>query len=323
MSTAATDVKKYDYLDACRGYAILLVMTAHSFGAFPNMPWPVMRLTNLGFKGVQLFFVVSSLTLAMSWARRSKADKRPFAAFMIRRFFRITPMYTLAFFFYLFVFPPGSTFTWKEAITTLTFTNGWSPSTMPTAPGAWSAVEGSWSVAAEFGFYLLFPLFAIGLTTLGRSLIAFAGLIAVAFIVDRVGMAHFEPVYGWQAADQFVFYWLPNQLPVFCLGFTTLHLLTRLRGRDLGRTGSVLSALMVVVFGALAWVPFARTPQLKPPFLPLHVAAALLFVAFVTVLGLSPKNPFTNKAAVALGKVSFSAYLLHWAVIGLFSRLFH
>ncbi|HVR02859.1 MAG TPA: acyltransferase [Polyangia bacterium] len=316
------DIRKYDYLDACRGYAILLVMIAHSYQAFPNLPWHVMRLTNLGFKGVQLFFVVSSLTLAMSWRRRSRIDERPFAAFMVRRFFRIAPAFVVAFFFYLVVFPPGARFNWTEALTTLTFTNGWSPATMATVPGAWQAIDGSWSVAVEFGFYLLFPLFALGLTTLGRALGAFAALLALAYVLDGLGFGFYSARYGAAAADQFIFYWLPNQLPVFCLGFVALFLPERLGKRDLGRTGTVLCALLVCAFAALSYIPFQRTPQLTPPFLPLHVVAALFFCAFVTVLGLSPGNPFTNRPMIALGKVSFSAYLLHWTFIALGAHLF-
>jgi peptidoglycan/LPS O-acetylase OafA/YrhL len=320
--SGGADIRKYEYLDACRGYAILLVMMAHCFGAFAQQPWPVLRETNLGFKGVQLFFVVSSLTLAMSWQRRSHVDKRPFAAFMARRLFRIAPMYTLAFLFYLVIFPPGARFSWATALTTLTFTNGWTPATMPTADGAWTAVSGGWSIAVEFGFYLLFPLFAIALTTLRRSLFALVALLVVALFADRAAMSFYQPAYGYNAADQFVYYWLPNQLPVFCLGFVTFHLLGHYRGRRFGTEGSALLALVIVLFGALAYVPFTRTPQATPPFVPLHVAASLLFVAFVVILGLSPTSWFTNKAAVALGKVSFSAYLLHFVFIERTARLF-
>ncbi len=323
MSSAGEDIKKYDYLDACRGYAILLVMVSHCFGAFAKMPWPVLRETNLGFKGVQLFFVVSSMTLAMSWQRRSKVDRRPFLAFMARRFFRIAPMYTLAFLFYLVVFPPGQQFSWVTAITTLTFTNGWSPATMPTAQGAWAAVSGGWSIAVEFGFYLIFPLFAVTLTSFRRSLVGVVVLMVVGFFANAAAMAHFTPTYGWTSADQFVYFWLPNQLPIFCLGFTTFHLVKHYRGRELGPEATALAALLVALFGALAYVPFSRTPDLKPPFVPIHVAASFVFCAFVTILSISPKNRFTNKAAVALGKVSFSAYLLHWVFIEPVARLFH
>lgn len=101
-----------------------------------------------------------------------------------------------------------------------------------------------------------------------------------------------------------------------------LFLPERLAKRDLGPTGTVLCALLVCAFAALSYIPLQRTPQLTPPFLPLNVVAALLFCAFVTVLGLSPGNSFTNRPMIALGKVSFSAYLLHWTFIALGAHLF-
>ncbi len=59
---------KYEFIDAARGVAILLVLICHT--AVSQQPWPMRRFTELGWHGVQLFFVVSSMTLALSWQYR-------------------------------------------------------------------------------------------------------------------------------------------------------------------------------------------------------------------------------------------------------------
>src|ERR1700749_4071032 len=58
---------KYGYIDALRGYAVLLVITAHAGGMFPLLPYPLKSLTNFGVHGVQLFFLMSCVTLMLSW----------------------------------------------------------------------------------------------------------------------------------------------------------------------------------------------------------------------------------------------------------------
>ncbi len=87
----AAEHPNYAYIDALRGWAILLVITCHATFSYPELPYPVHRLTELGWHGVQLFFLASCVTLLMSWhgemARRGRADT---GAFFIRRVFRMT-----------------------------------------------------------------------------------------------------------------------------------------------------------------------------------------------------------------------------------------
>jgi peptidoglycan/LPS O-acetylase OafA/YrhL len=54
------ELKHFDYVDALRGYAILLVITVHSSQYFPALSYPVKMLADQGARGVQLFFVASA-----------------------------------------------------------------------------------------------------------------------------------------------------------------------------------------------------------------------------------------------------------------------
>ena len=66
----------FAYIDALRGCAILFVITCHLTFSYPELPYPVHRLTVLGWHGVQLFFLASCVTLLLSWhgevARRER-----------------------------------------------------------------------------------------------------------------------------------------------------------------------------------------------------------------------------------------------------------
>jgi len=76
------EIKKYDYIDSLRGIAVLFVHT----GSFFNMnmfPKFFKTIQENGATGVQLFFILSSLTLFMSFQSRMKNERN-----CIRNFFK-------------------------------------------------------------------------------------------------------------------------------------------------------------------------------------------------------------------------------------------
>lgn len=84
-------------LDSLRGLAALSVMGAHSWPGVTVIPpgiaaWPPFNLLWVGRPAVMLFFVLSGFVLSLPWH-----DGRPptWWAFLIRRFFRLWPLYAL------------------------------------------------------------------------------------------------------------------------------------------------------------------------------------------------------------------------------------
>lgn len=78
-------------LDLLRSVAVLSVLTDHIFatlGIAPQHPF----LLDLGFWGVLLFFVHTSLVLMMSLERLPARGWQLFSSFYLRRFFRIYPL---------------------------------------------------------------------------------------------------------------------------------------------------------------------------------------------------------------------------------------
>lgn len=312
---------KFNFIDAARGYAILLVIICHT--SLPLEPWPVRRFTELGWHGVQLFFVVSAMTLALSWRHRRPAEIHPFLGFLVRRVFRIWPMYFVAFIAYLMIWPPGPRWSMTHILTVLTFTHGWSPALLPTID-TWDAVPGSWSIAAEFSFYLLFPVLVWIATTPARAVLLVGMAMGVAGICNPIGYATYVGRYGAVATDQWRYYWFPNQLPVFALGFVVCQCFLRLQPGQawaVARARLVpfcpaIAALAALVFLSLGlWPSPPRVHALWPLTLPIHLAAGLTFAVGVLALGLSPSRLFVNRFTVWLGRVSFSAYLIHFAVL--------
>lgn len=317
--------KHVPLFDGLRGVAILLVIASHAFPMLPELPWAVKRFSNLGFYGVQLFFVTSCITLANSW-RRSEAYGRPsLRGFALRRIFRIVPAYFLAAVGYTWLKPPLSLDA-TQLVTFLTFSNGWTPSLMPTVPNTWIGVPGGWSIEAEFGFYALFPIVATVLVGVTRAVAGLLLSLVLAWMMNAAGLAAYEPVYGPAATDQFLYYWLPNQLPVFLTGLVAYEFLAecppgrRLHaaGRRVVAAAPVLLALCALAFLALAIVTWPRLPQVGHGFLPSHVISAFTFAGAAIALSLRPLP--VPHLLIHIGQASFSAYLIHFAVIAGFQH---
>jgi len=95
-----SELRKYDFIDALRGWAIVGVVMVHASPLTkPSSPlWAAVAVH--GRRGVWLFFVASALTLFLSLQNRAKQEGRPIRNYFIRRFSRIALLFYLAIVFY-------------------------------------------------------------------------------------------------------------------------------------------------------------------------------------------------------------------------------
>lgn len=309
-------------LDGLRAAAVTLVIASHAFPMAHELPWTVKRFSNLGFYGVQLFFLVSCITLANSWRRQELAGRPSVRGFALRRLFRIAPAYFLAAVGYAWLIEPEKVDA-VRLMTFLTFTNGWTPAQMPTIQNVWIGVPGGWSIETEFAFYTIFPFLMLRLRGLRRALVALLASLPLAWAANSAGWAAYEPSYGGLATDQFLYYWLPNQIPVFLCGLVTYELIVRLSpngqwqrtGDSVARHSAAIIGLGMVVFASLAILPWPRLPYLSHGFVGSHVVAAAAFAAIAIALTVRANSIMVHPVVVRLGQASFSAYLIHFVVL--------
>ena len=316
---ASTGAKPHhNYIDCVRGYAVLLVMTAHYAYLFPNLPYPVHRVAVMGWYGVQLFFIASSLTLLMSWdyetRTRGGADV---GAFFIRRFFRIAPAYYVAGAFYFFLIPPPGGFDMVQALASIGFVNAWHPLLTPTVANRWVFVPGGWSIGVEFTFYLLFPLFATRVRSLRAALWLVVALLVLGALANRAALAALSGSYRPSEVRNFLFFWFPNEMSVFGLGGVLFFLMRTAEARGFNLRFPTLTALGAVgAFLALGFVPLGKFLGARP-VLPYSLAVCLPLMVFVFALSRVRGGLLVNRQVMLMGKVSFSAYLLHFATLRL------
>ena len=98
--SSSPGVPQYQFIDAIRGIAILLVLLVHVAQRFPVEGGVIQGVFQFAQMGVQLFFFASAYTLCNSWFNRVGGERRVLL-FYVRRLFRIWPAYCAAILFYV------------------------------------------------------------------------------------------------------------------------------------------------------------------------------------------------------------------------------
>ncbi len=311
----AREIKKFAYIDALRGLAILGVLLVHCRQLGTSHCRPPMwfeLIASAGFRGVQLFYVASAFTLFLSMDARRVDEKYPVVNFFIRRFFRIAPLFYFAMAYYLWWDGLGPRYwlgdapaiTVSNILSTATFTNGANPYWIN------SVVPGGWSVAVEMNFYLFLPILYRLVRNLKNALWATLG----AFIASRsiVSLLSKNVLISDQRLwREYLSYFLPYQLPVFFLGIVLFYLVTHRENGAFGRENSTTGlsyALLIIAVALLA--ACAIRPVEVPPFL-----YGIAFIILGYSLYLKPTKALVNRFTVFIGKISFSLYLVHPAIM--------
>ena len=281
-------------LDSLRGMAILAVIAFHVGIRFP--PAGVLgAVASLGYNGVQLFFIVSAVSMCYMWDQR-RGEPAPVRSFLIRRLCRIAPPFWLGIAFYMlwrqFGFigdSPGPV----DVALTATFLHGFFPSTINLV------VPGGWSIAVEVGFYVLFPLMIVRVGGVKSRMVwalicyLFCTVLATAIRI-RCG----------PALDLFLYYSLLTQLPVFLVGMVVYSVSVK------RESASLLVAASVLVL----WMAIAALARMHDwPGRPGFWGEVVLMAVFASVI----IGRFESRFLAFAGRFSYSAYLFHFAVLDL------
>lgn len=302
---------RYDALDGVRGFAVLLVFCVHAagnaaavalgvdfegahFATLPTAGERALFWLYASHHGVFLFFVLSGFLIGRLWWPR---PRMAYATFAWRRTLRIYPAFALSFVASLaFAYASG---TWAppdvaRLAGNALFLNG--------MPG--SRIEPfnivTWSLFYEMTFYLAFP--------------ALAGLAAAAG--PRAGIALWSvPLAAALAAVA-----AGTDALVLCWGLLFAGVALAVHEAPVRAFAARLPA--AAVLAAYLTVTTAALFEALPP-----VAAIVAFGAATVLLlakCLSPGNAvawvFTRPALRALGRVSYSFYLVHWMLVVLVAR---
>lgn len=269
-------------------------------------------LMNEGALGVQLFFIVSALTLCLSWESRRQYEAFAIRNFLVRRFFRVAPMFYVALPLYLAMYGFATSYwapngiQWWFIPVTASFLHGLHPETNN------SIIPGGWSIAVEMGFY---AILAVSLPNI-KSVRFGIFFLAVSLILFWVNSTFVPGLFSYPEqqrylAQNFGKFNLLSQLPVFALGILTYLAFKAAYARK-----------QVAIGGSMLFILFAWLFLHPVPQLPHHLVAGALFAVSTLLLAYWPARLLVNPVTITLGKLSYSIFLLHFAIRdGVFAAL--
>jgi len=144
------------FLDGLRTIAVMLVVNAHCSGQFAERWGPnwfsQLPVRTAGWTGVDLFFVLSGFFIGgQLWREIDRTNKVDVKRFILRRGFRIWPLY-----FSIFLAVVAIALVSGHSLADKQW--GWSDVVFVTNYWSHGLVMGSWSLSTEEQFYIVVPL---------------------------------------------------------------------------------------------------------------------------------------------------------------------
>jgi peptidoglycan/LPS O-acetylase OafA/YrhL len=309
-----------DFLDGMRGLAALYVCLGHAVPFSDGMGDTTHRILRLlltgGHAAVTMFIVVSGYCMMLPYL-----DGRPIASkeFWQIRALRILPPYYCALLISIILGftldpVPNHSF-WRETPPTLTeiATHVFMLQDLFYSMAAQINYV-LWSVGVEWKIYFLFPLLLMA----GRRF----GFIRSAFIATILSYAVFAVQLSrdWLNPDAFgssVYY-----VGMFAAGMATAVLVDRARQRHLKVHLKLLAAALLLFALATYATEFKKVGMLQVASI-FSGGFTCLLIAWLALRDRSAlKNFLSKRALIALGRISFSLYLIHPPVLQMVQALF-
>lgn len=292
-------------LDGIRGLGVILVLIYHYGGSAMalGLGASALKLTGLGWSGVDLFFVLSGF-LITGLLYDAKGKQNYFRNFYARRTLRIFPLYYFAAFVVFFL----------AAVTGFGLLGGANPAWIIFYVGNFQmAIEGGgsildhfWSLAIEEQFYLVWPLIVLAFSR--RTLMFVAGaMILVSPLVRTLMVLNDAPALA-------VYVLTPARMDGLAMGALIALMVRGPKGIDplmpwawrLGSAG--LASFLLIV---LVRRDFSTD---DPLVLTLGISCLTIFYASVLVLSLTFR-PLANVMEIPVmrwfGKYSYGLYVWH------------
>ena len=312
--------KRIPELDGLRGVAIIMVVAFHY--VYNQLTEPsgtleraVSTLTSFGWVGVDLFFVLSGFLIG-GILMRTKSSANFFSTFYFRRLVRIVPNYYLLILVF-FLMSSMPYFSQDYFLTQNNVIPGWAYLTVlqnffmaRLENFGNTALSVTWSISVEEQFYLIFPLAVYFLPRRRIPLFLLAAIAAA-------------PVFryysrGWISA----YVLLPCRMDAIAFGalIAWLNESGKLAG-FLERNARLLWMLLLadlLVCGFLFFT-YGDLGVVRNTLFSLFFAICLLFA-----LGYKESvyaGLLRNKVLGFIGTISYSLYLFHFAILGLFKYL--
>lgn len=288
-------------IEGLRGVAVMVVILFHA--GIPGFSG--------GFIGVDVFFVISGfLITGLLTAPASGGSRSDFYLRRLRRLFpALAATVAATLLFAALIFEPGLLVETAKASIASVFGGAnlysWTHSGYFDAASHNQPLLHIWSLSLEEQFYLLWPLVILSLRKWPRALLGVTG----ALLLISLGLSEMMIKKDPQAA----FFLLPGRMFLLLMGAMLYLVDQRRQGNE--REGFVNEIALLIGLGTIGFA--VSTFGDATPFPGMH--AFLIGAGAVTVIagGRARYSGWLlrNRVMVAIGTVSYSAYLAHWPVV--------
>ena len=295
-------------IDGLRALAIILVIINH----FNN------DLIPSGYLGVDIFFVISGFVITSSlYQRKSKNFKEFIIEFYVRRFKRLVPallIFVLCISIIICLFNPFPSVALKTGLSSLfgisniyllkQSTDYFSQSTQL------NVFTHTWSLGVEEQFYLLFP-FLVWFSGYGRQ--TKNGSRNIFLSVGALTLSSFIGfIYLYPRNQSAAYFLMPTrfwELAAGCLLFLAFQKRTSINNFFKDKLPPLFILILII---GLMWVPNS---------LGLISTTIVVFLTCLLIISMK-KQTFTYKIftyplVIYIGRLSYSLYLWHWAILSL------
>ncbi len=306
-------------IDGYRTIAVLGVLWAHCWMFFGNPKILVAKIDIASFlsffgTGVDLFFVISGFCMYLMYiSKQDRFSLNTYLVYLKKRFLRIAPAFYAAIIVYAFC---AANFTfknidWKYSLISAGFIRTFFPIDTIFAPHFWS-------LATEWHFYILLPLIV--------WLSKFSGFRNMVIITVLFSLI-FRFYFLWANIDPFniINYSIPNRIIEFLSGIVMAKLyLDKSNHWFCNSNFMIIVGFFIALAGRLLMTAYFqdRTDLLGVFSRVLNLPFLSLGYAIIIINSLNTSSYFSNfmgsPIMTFIGKYSYSMYLWHWVIAGLF-----
>jgi peptidoglycan/LPS O-acetylase OafA/YrhL len=300
-----SNTTKLESVQALRGFAALYVFTFHAKIPLPlwseDASATLLHITNNGFMGVDIFFVISGFIMA--WVAAMRSNDGPLA-FALKRFFRVAPPYWIATCVTLYLLVTGNTS--DGLLKSLMFY----PLSSHGGPFyGYALLNTGWTLNYEMLFYALFcASLLFGRYSLIALVIAICGLVFGFPILSGDGFS-VDVTRQLSVSEPYLMLATNPILLEFVLGIGCAVIYSKLRGKTPKVVAAVLLALGISL---MAWT---TTRDGINSGIEVGIPAAVLLLG--SLLSEDSGLLRVPRFASWLGEISFSFYLVHAAIVQL------
>ena len=300
-------------LDSLRGIGILLIFILHVGIYFPLSNAFLRDFSNMGSMGVQIFFIISGLSL--SWMYK-ESEMINFREFIYKRMVRLLPMFYLFIIINLMFFglverhraPHGNDI--STILLNLSLLGWLSPWAID------SIIDGSWFIFSLMVFYLIFPFLKRMINSIYRALFVYSFALFLGFLFSIILIIFYRHVlihyFNYSLVEKEAilgyFYYLPiNHIHEFILGIVMSYLLINNEKADMRYSSLYILFYLFVIFFSKGSVPRFG----------INLKNSILSLLLIIPMCKAPVKILVNPFFVFLGQRSLSIFLNHLVILDL------